>query len=120
MSKTTTATVKVMLSYNYCHFEVSKQIEGNEITNADIDAARKECQRLADKAVGQYQKAKAFESKRANQKFEKQQLETEVQQIKAKHQSEWTVTDKAKVKALEDHNWELQFDYEDDEYDYRF
>ena len=54
MSKTTSATVKVMLSHNYCHFEVSKIIEANEgeeLTMKEIDTARIDCQKLADKAV---------------------------------------------------------------------
>lgn len=117
---TTNATVKVMLSYNYCHFEVSKQIEGSEITNADIDTARKDCQRLADKAVSQYQIAKQYEMKRANISSEKRSLEIEVQMIRQKHESDWTITDKAKVKALEDTNWAAQYDYDDSDDDYRF
>lgn len=70
------ASVKVMLSYNYNHFEASMVVENEEgVTVQDVDNARKDCQRLCDKAIKQYQIAK--------------------------------------VKALEDHNWELKFDYED-------
>lgn len=112
--KTKEASVKIMLSYNYCHFEISKTIEGEELSQKDIDEARKDCQRLADKAVKQYQLAKSVETRRANLSYEKQQLEREVKQIKEKPENTWTVTEKAKVKALADHNWDLQFDYEDD------
>lgn len=47
------ASVKIMLSYDYCHFEVCKSTD-EELTNEQIDALRKDVQRLADKAVKQY------------------------------------------------------------------
>lgn len=103
-----------MLSYNYCHFEVSKQIEGDNITQQDIDNARKDCQRLADKAVGQYQKAKAEQNKIASSTFERQGLEREVLEIKKKAAEEWSIYDKAKVKALEDYNFQERYNYLDD------
>lgn len=115
------ATVKVMLSYNYNHFEASIALENEDgLTTQDIDDARKDCNRLCDKAIKQYQQSKTIESKRANLTSEKRQLEREVAEIKQKDKALWSVTDKAKVKALEDHNWELQWDYDDewDEDDY--
>jgi len=115
MSKTTQANVKVMLSYNYCHFEVSKQIEGDNITQQDIDEARKDCQRLADKAVGQYKTAKTEENKRVGNSYERDQLEREVRSIRLKDEKEWTVLDKAKVKALEDYNHTAFYNYDDDD-----
>lgn len=118
MSKETirkSATVKVMLSYNYNHFEASIALENEDgLTTKDIDDARKDCNRLCDKAIMQYQQSKIIESKRANLTSEKMQLEREVSEIKQKDKSLWSVTDKAKVKALEDHNWDLQWDYDDD------
>lgn len=117
--KATQATVKVMLSYNYCHFEVSKVLEGDDITNADIDAARKDWQRLADKAVAQYQKAKSEESKRTSNSHERSQLELEVARLRSKNESELSPLDKAKIKTLDDYNWDKQYNYDDDEnYDY--
>lgn len=113
--KATQATVKVMLSYNYCHFEVSKVLEGDDITNADIDAARKDCQRLADKAVAQYQKAKSEESKRTSNSYERSQLEAEVSRLRQKSESELSPLDKAKIKTLDDYNWDKQYNYDDDE-----
>ena len=112
MSSTTLATVKVMLSYDYCHFEISKQIEGEGITQIDIDNARKDCQRLADKAVGQYRTAKDLASKRLGNSYERMQLEKEVALIKQKKEEFITPEDKAKVKALEDYN---HYNYMDDE-----
>ncbi len=59
------ASVKVMLSYDYSHFEVSMQVENESgLSLKDIDEARKSCQRLADKAVGQYKTAKAAAANR--------------------------------------------------------
>jgi predicted nucleotide-binding protein len=114
-TKITTASVKVMQSYNYCHFEASMSLENSDgLETIDIDNARKDCQRLTDKAVKQYQQSKSFELKRANLRSEKSILEREVANIKAMPENTWSVTDKAKVKALADHNWDLQFDYEDD------
>jgi hypothetical protein len=113
-----------MLSYNYCHFEASKQIEsdeGQELTMQDIDKARMDCQVLANKAIEQYKKAKEYETQRANRSFEKSQLEKETIAIKGKPESEWSPLDKAKIKALEDHNFESRFyDYYEDKDDYGF
>lgn len=114
------ASVKVMLSYNYNHFESSMQLENESgISVQEIDEARKNCNRLCDKAVKQYQLAKKHESNRANSLSEKAMLEREVAQIKEKDKSLWTVVEMAKVKALEDHNWDLKWNYDemyDDEY----
>jgi hypothetical protein len=115
------ASVKVMLSYNYNHFEASLNVENDEgLSMTDVDNARKECQRLCDKAVIQYQKSKNHEANRARNAMEKRALEKEVSEIRAREQSTWSITDKAKVKALEDHNWELKWDYGDDDEDYKW
>lgn len=117
MSKIASASVKIMLSYNYNHFESSMTVESDNedgLTPLDVDNARKECQRLCDKAVKQYIIAKQVEVKRANLNSEKSALEREVREIKLRDVNSWSVTDKAKVKALEDHNWELRYDYQDD------
>jgi hypothetical protein len=109
------ATVKVMLSHNYNHFEASIALENEDgVTVEDIDNARKDCNRLCDKAIKQYNIAKVMESKRASLSNEKRNLEREVTEIKQKDKDTWTVIEKAKVKALEDHNWELLWDYDDE------
>lgn len=110
------ATVKVMLSHNYNHFEASIAL-GNEngVTIGDIDSARKDCNRLCDKAIKQYNQAKVVESKRLSLASEKFNLEREVKEIKTRDESTWSVVDKAKVKTLADHNWDLLWDYDDDQ-----
>jgi len=122
MSKTTSASVKVMLSHNYCHFEVSKVIEateGEELSQKDIDKARIECQLLANKAVEQYKKAKDYEMSRSNHSYEKSLLEKEVASIRTKPENDWSPLEKAKIKALEDHNFQSRFySFFDDDEDY--
>ncbi len=114
----TSATVKVMLSHNYNHFEASIALENADgVSVSDIDNARKDCNRLCDKAIKQYNTAKVMESKRLSLRGEKDNLEREVREIKTRDESLWTVMEKAKVKTLSDHNWELLWDYEDDEND---
>lgn len=110
------ATVKVMLSHNYNHFETSIALENEHgVTVEDIDNARKDCNRLCDKAIKQYNLAKVVESRRANLLSEKRNLENEVALIKEKDRETWSVVEKAKVKALEDHEWNLKWDYDDND-----
>ena len=118
------ASVKVMNSYDYCHFEVCLGVQKDgigRITQVDIDEARKQAQRLVDKSIAQYKTAKRTENARLNAKHSAAGLRKEVQIIKDNFpQSEWTPEHKAKVKALEDYDFRasLYYDYEDDwEYD---
>ncbi len=110
------AQVKIMLSYDYCHFEITKGTD-EDVSNKEINEMRKEVQRLADEAVRQYKKAKEMASKRANRMFEKEQLEKEVNNILEIPKSERTAEQRAKVKALEDREYwnEFDYDYDDDE-----
>lgn len=111
------ASVKVMLSYDYSHFEASMSLENDEgIPLKDIDEARKNCQRLADKAVGQYKTAKGEAIKQAVTSYERQQLEKEVREIKVnKPEDQWSVLERAKVKALADYKHQTMYDYNDDD-----
>lgn len=62
------ASVKVMRSHDYCHFEVSlTSSEANK--PEEVDALRKVAARLTDKAVRQYQIAKINASKLLEEKF---------------------------------------------------
>jgi hypothetical protein len=115
MSKTTQATVRILISHDYCHFEISKVIEGEDIRLIEIDNARKDCQRLADKAVGQYKKAKTEAAAKMQYSSERVNLEREVIEINKKDPKEWSHLEKAKVKALEDYHQDWRYDYMDDE-----
>jgi hypothetical protein len=115
------STVKVMLSYDYNHFESSILIENDEgLTVKEIDEARKTCARLCDKAIRQYKAAKNIESQRIELRGEKRRLELEVDQIKERPETRWSPEEKAKVKALQDGDWELSWDYDDDMHDQPF
>jgi len=111
-----TASVKVMLSYDYSHFESSMSLENEAgIDLSEIDEARKKCQRLSDKAVSQYKKAKSMASKRQTAMYEKESFEKRCKEIQAKDTHDRTLNEIAMLKQYEDENWQSQFDYN---YDY--
>lgn len=119
------ASVKVMLSYDYSHFEAKMSLENdNGISLGEMDAARKDCQRLADKAIAQYKKAKELAGKRTNSQYFKNQFENDCKKIAEKDPGDRTVKEIAMLKQYQDKNWQAQFqypyDYEDDELDYDF
>ena len=108
------ASVKVMNSYNYCHFEVC--LSSDELLDVGaVNEMRKTAQRLVDESVRQYKVAKEKESGRANLLCEKKRLQDEVEQILRKPKKEWSAKEKAKVKALEDHEYWSSQDYDYDE-----
>lgn len=116
MSIIKSASVKVMLSYDYSHFEASMSVENdNGLSLSDIDSARKDCQRLADKAVGQYKTAKAMAANRINASYTMSNFESECKKIKAKEEHDRTIKEIAMLKQYETENWQAQFRYE---YDY--
>lgn len=113
----TTASVKVMRSHDYCHFEValgcSHDDNGNPIplTNGMVDDLRKQAARLADKAVKQYQ-----QSKRAAMRLKSQQsdLSWRKQLAEKTPEAERSPEQKADIKAYKDIQFAAQFDYQDD------
>lgn len=111
------ASVKVMLSYDYCHFEVCKSSD-EPLTNEQIDAMRKDCIRLADKAVKQYRIAKNSMTTKAHRRDELCSLRNEVVRIEAKAEGDRTPNEMAKMKLLKDRDWEAyiaeRYDYQDD------
>lgn len=122
-TKTKTASVKVMLSYDYCHFEASMALENdNGLSMKEIDNARKNCQRLADKAVGQYKTAKEAAAKRQDGKYQMDNFESECKKILAKAEHDRTLKEIGMLKQYQDENWKAQFnydyDYDDDNYDF--
>lgn len=123
-TKVKTASVKVMLSYDYSHFEASMSLENESgISVKDIDEARKTCQRLSDKAVSQYKTAKSMASKRNDGQYHMSNFEAECKRIKAKDEHDRTIKEIAMLKQYENENWQAQFDYAydyDDDDDYGF
>lgn len=119
------ASVKVMLSYDYSHFEASMALENdNGLSLNDIDEARKNCQRLADKAVSQYKQAKALAAKRTDGQYQMQNFEAECKKIAAKDEHDRTIKEIGMLKEYQDDKWrerfQYEYDYEDDDRDYRF
>ena len=119
-TKIKNASVKVMLSYDYSHFEASMSLENdNGLTIKEIDAARKDCQRLADKAVSQYKTAKIMAAKRNDGEYAMRNFAAECEKIKAKNEHDRTLKEIGMLKQYENENWEAQFDcdydYEDDD-----
>ena len=114
---TYTASVKVMRSHDYCHFEV---VLGSTVPldTAGVDAMRKEAARLADKAVEQYKTAKQH---RQSQEFYSSHYEKEeATRIKNLPETERSPEDQATLKAWEDKQFHRsrRYDYEDDWQDY--
>lgn len=106
------ASVKVMRSFDYCHFEVVMSIENDDgITSIEVDNTRKNCMRLVDKAVEQYKVAKSCAAKRQEGAYHMKNFEEECKRIKAKDPNDRTIGEMAKLKQYEDEDWQAQFDY---------
>lgn len=111
------ANVKVMLSYDYNHFEVLLAEDCEDLKA--INELRKSAQRLADEAVRQYRIAKEKAAKREGAVYEKQQFAEQIHIIRDKPIGERTVDEMAMLKQWDDEIWQdhftYQYDYEDDE-----
>ncbi len=123
-TKIKNASVKVMLSYDYSHFEASMSLENdNGLSMKEIDDARKNCQRLADKAVGQYKTAKQNAAMRNDGTYKMANFEAECKKIQSKPEQDRTLKEIAMLKQYESENWRAEFDYDydygdDDNYEY--
>jgi len=118
-TKVINASAKIMLSYDYCHFEISAGIENEEgLSLKEIDNLRKNVQRLADKAVTQYKKAKEMAAKRMDGEREMRNFEEECQRILKKNEADRTLKEIAMLKEYQDERWQEKFlylyDYEDE------
>lgn len=119
------ASVKIMLSYDYSHFESSLTIENEAgLSLSEIDEARKTCQRLCDKAVAQFKKAKEMAAKRTNSIYEMRQFENDCLRILEKPECDRTLKEIGMLKEYHDEKWRERFDrsydYEDDDEDLPF
>lgn len=114
--------VKVMRSYDYCHFEVvlSTSIEPNVIDPQPdgikvADDLRKAAARLADKAVEQYQIAKREVQRRFEHAAMRDYETQEAKRIREMNEGDRTVREQATLKAFDDKQWQArrEYDYED-------
>lgn len=111
------ASVKIMLSYDYSHFEIALSSD-DDLDLDEVNGLRKDAQRLADEAVRQYKKAKIMAQRREGAQYEKDSFLRRVEEIKEKPEQERTIREMAILKQHADEKWEEQFeypyDYEDD------
>jgi hypothetical protein len=109
------ASVKVMRSHDYCHFEVCLSSSAATTPEA-VDELRKTAARLADKAVNQYKVAKENVELALNDKSKLESLRYRHRDVMDKPEAERTPEEKALVKAIGDraHFNRRQYDYEDE------
>ena len=111
------ASVKVMRSHDYCHFEVNLSASVSCPPDSpewfqQVDSLRKNAARLADKAVEQYKIAK-----RAYHRHETEfgALKYAADNAERTPEDQRTPEEKAAIKALDDYRFaQRQYDYQDD------
>lgn len=110
----TTASVKVMRSHDYCHFEVI--LGGNFTTLQEVDDVRKAAARLADKAVEQYKIAKGSYELRARHTSRRERRLEHLQRLLKIPEGDRTPDQMAEIKSIQDAAWSERawYDYEDD------
>ena len=120
-----TASVKVMRSYDYCHFEINLGINIDDIEDEplkdsiavhEVNELRKEAARLADRAVEQYKIAKRNTEKRNADVYNENQERLEIDRIRRLAETDRTIGEQAKLKAWDDEGYRQTriYDYEDD------
>lgn len=110
------ASVKVMRSHDYCHFEVCLS-SSSATTPEAVDDLRKAAARLVDKAVDQYKAAKLNVEKAESDFWTKARLGERAKEAEVKPESERTPHDKAVLKAFHDARFRQsrpRYDYQDD------
>jgi hypothetical protein len=114
------ASVKVMRSHDYCHFEVALASNflglSSEDTTLAVDDLRKTAARLADKAVEQYKVAKENLERQESHDRRAEYIREEAAAIEAKPEGERTPDEQATLKTYKDHVFHAnrRYDYDDD------
>lgn len=117
------ATVRVMRSYDYNHFEITLTEECADVLA--VNELRRQAAILVDEAIREYKRFKDTELKRDDAERETRAMLDKVERIKALPKNEWTPEQAALIMANEDKafwaNWEKQsqdyWDYENDDPD---
>lgn len=65
-----TPHVRIMLSHNYCHFEVELPIPEGQDSLPEVNELRKKCQRLVDEAVRQYKEKQRADEERESAEYD--------------------------------------------------
>lgn len=110
------ASVKVMRSYDYCHFEVNLGTD-QALDVAEVDDMRRVAAALADRAVDDYKRMKAHDPARSNARFHRDQMEQQIAGIKQKPEGERTLNEVALLKRSEDAEFWARYKA-DEEFDY--
>lgn len=115
LKKTFTGAVKVMRSYDYCHFEIWLS-KSDELSLNEIDEMRKEAARLVDKAVKQYTQAKNFYNWKTVDKYMRERMRKQSAEIRKITETDRTPEQKAILKSVDDLDFYLsrEYDYQDD------
>lgn len=110
------ASVKVMRSFDYCHFEINLGSDDDSMTLEQVDALRKDAARLADKAVEQYKIAKLNAQRCLEHQLDRANLVRRMGEIRLIPEQERTVRQQAELKAFDDAAYQAyrNYDYEDD------
>ena len=111
----TNASVRVLRSHDYCHFEVCLSTDQDAcVMSAEaVDDLRKTAARLADKAVEQYKIAKNNAQRILDQSYGFQRVKALADEARKIPESDRTPEHKANIKALEDFVHHQKYDYED-------
>lgn len=117
------ATVRVMRSHDYCHFETTLTAEVDDLDGAD--GLRKQAAILVDEAVRQYKTAKTKEQNRERSEYQVRALIDAVARVKEKPQGEWTASEAAMVRGATDREFWKEYEaeaycYSDPEKDHHF
>lgn len=110
------ASVKVMRSYDYCHFEVALSSD-EDMDLEQVNALRKQAAILVDEAVRQYRTAKTKENARERFEWDKKQAIERHSRLLEKPQSEWSIDEAAFMRSYEDKTFWADMDREDYCYD---
>ncbi len=108
------ASVKVMRSYDYNHFECILSSE-EKLDDKQINSMRIRAAKLVDHAIESYKIKKEHENRIANESWTRKDLENKVKAIIENFpKSQWTSEQKAQVKKLDDLKFADQFNYEEE------
>lgn len=110
-----TASVKVMRSYDYCHFEVA--LSTDQVVSLDeVNGLRKQAAVLVDEAIRQYRIAKEKESKRQSSEWQTEAAMRKLEAAKQKSKSDLTPEEAALLRS--DGDSEFWRNFEQDDYYY--
>lgn len=110
------ASVRVMRSHDYCHFEVS--LSSDEDMDLDqINEMRKQAALLVDEAVRQYRIAKKKENSRERFEWDKERAIERYKKLSEKPRPEWSIDEAAFMRSYEDKAFWADMDQENYYYD---